>query len=226
MGKTSIIATAISETRGIMSDEEFGDALKLFTNGEYAPVPNTLQKYRTGQREPNYKDLQIIFSFGAKYNPLSLLTQNELSKLFGVTTKTKIAEIEEDRSSISSMRRANCLRIAREAVGLKQNEVATKLNIRNVNLCRYENGSRVPDIETLINLSKLYDVTIDQLISVKDSEDAKIVENDNLISTATNQIEDDIRLFVNIQRLSVGDKGLLKTMVKDMLKRENERHLI
>lgn len=82
MSKVSVIASAIAEIRGDMSDKEFAAALSSFTSSEYAPSPNTIQKYRTGQREPSYKDFQTILSFGTKHNQLSLQTQNELAEFF------------------------------------------------------------------------------------------------------------------------------------------------
>lgn len=82
MSKVSVIASAIAEIRRDMSDKEFAAALSSFTSGEYAPSPNTIQKYRTGQREPSYKDLQTILSFGTKHSQLSLQTLNELAEFF------------------------------------------------------------------------------------------------------------------------------------------------
>ena len=57
------------------------------------------------------------------------------------------------------------LRSIRIEKGLNQLKVATDLNISREALSYYENGKRSPSIETLILLSKYYDVSIDYLIN-------------------------------------------------------------
>jgi len=71
---------------------------------------------------------------------------------------------------MSSVKRGDRLRSAREAVGLRQNEAAGMLGMSNSNLSRYEKGGRLPDADILLKLAKLYHVTIDQLVSVDDHD--------------------------------------------------------
>jgi len=80
----SIIAAAITEIRGNMSDKEFSDALSAFTNGEYHPASNTIQKYRTGQREPSYSDLQRILEYGKAVDHISPATSARLANFFSI----------------------------------------------------------------------------------------------------------------------------------------------
>ena len=71
------------------------------------------------------------------------------------------------------------LKEARQKKNLSQNEVAEKLNISRQAVSRWETGKGSPDINTLPLLSKLYDISIDELlvhevsISEKHSQDLK-----------------------------------------------------
>lgn len=47
--------------------------------------------------------------------------------------------------------------------GLTQTEVAKKLGIAQVTYCNYENGNRNPDVCTLMKLSDVFNVSIDEL---------------------------------------------------------------
>ncbi|SHN77628.1 LexA family protein [Desulfitobacterium chlororespirans] len=78
----SVIAVAIGEIRGSMTDAEFADALKAFTDGKFSPSSNTIQKYRTGQREPSYENLQSILAYGTKTNRISPETAEKLMEFF------------------------------------------------------------------------------------------------------------------------------------------------
>ena len=64
------------------------------------------------------------------------------------------------------------LKKARENVGLSQAEVAEKLNISRQAISKWENGWTSPDIDNLVILSDLYDVSLDELI--KNDEKKKI----------------------------------------------------
>lgn len=52
----------------------------------------------------------------------------------------------------------------REVCGLTQLELSKILHISNSSISAYELGQRVPSIEILIELSKIFDVTIDYLV--------------------------------------------------------------
>jgi transcriptional regulator with XRE-family HTH domain len=58
------------------------------------------------------------------------------------------------------------LKRARNDYGLTQVEASRLLNISQVALSNYENGKREPDIETLVKMSLLFDVSADWLIGV------------------------------------------------------------
>lgn len=48
--------------------------------------------------------------------------------------------------------------------GIKQNNVAESIGIKNNTLSSYENGKRQPDLETLKKLASFYQVTVDYLL--------------------------------------------------------------
>lgn len=59
---------------------------------------------------------------------------------------------------------AKQLKFHREQVGLSQTRLAEKLNISRQSVSKWENGRGYPDIDNLILLSQLYDITIDDLL--------------------------------------------------------------
>lgn len=60
----------------------------------------------------------------------------------------------------------------REKVKLTQKEAAELLGVKNYQLANYETNRTEPNIQTLINMSSIYRVTIDELLNNK-------VENKN-----------------------------------------------
>ncbi len=60
----------------------------------------------------------------------------------------------------------------REKVKLTQKEAAELLGVKNYQLANYETNRTEPNIQTLINMSSIYKVTIDELLNNK-------VENKN-----------------------------------------------
>lgn len=65
----------------------------------------------------------------------------------------------------------NSQNISRNLIALrKQNnysrcEIADKLNVSVSTIARYEEGNRIPDIDMIINMCKLFDVKIDKLVN-------------------------------------------------------------
>jgi len=52
----------------------------------------------------------------------------------------------------------------REKYMLTQREVAQKLNVNRATISKWETGKFLPDTKNLINIAKLYNCTIDDLI--------------------------------------------------------------
>jgi len=62
------------------------------------------------------------------------------------------------------------LKILRKKFGYSQTFVASQLNLKYHTYNNYEVGSREPSFDTLINIAKLYNVSIDYLLELSDSE--------------------------------------------------------
>ncbi|HKL73170.1 MAG TPA: helix-turn-helix domain-containing protein [Candidatus Onthovivens sp.] len=59
----------------------------------------------------------------------------------------------------------------RKKSGLSQDELATKLNVSRQSISKWESGESSPNIDYLISLSKIYGVTLDDLINPEKSVD-------------------------------------------------------
>lgn len=56
----------------------------------------------------------------------------------------------------------------REKKSWSQNDLALKLNVSRQSISKWENGSASPDIDRLIEISDLFDITLDSLIRGND----------------------------------------------------------
>ena len=87
----------------------------------------------------------------------------------------------------------------RKRLKLTQVELAEKLNFSDKSISKWERGEGVPDVETLYNMSQLFGVTVDSLLSADKVEERKVVDK-----TKT-------RIFVTV--LSVGLVWLVCTIM-------------
>ncbi len=53
----------------------------------------------------------------------------------------------------------------RQRMGLTQQELAAKANVTHQAVSKWENGSSIPDLQTLLTLSRLFGVTLDELLT-------------------------------------------------------------
>lgn len=60
------------------------------------------------------------------------------------------------------------IRYLRENAGLKQKEMAEKFSISENAWSQYENNKRTPDLETIKNIAKFFNVSIDYLMNLTD----------------------------------------------------------
>ena len=91
------------------------------------------------------------------------------------------------------------LRDLRKEYGYSQKQVAEKLNISQQTYSDYENGKTEPATDTLIRISKLYNVSLDYLLGVVDELGSPIITPEERAAgvTATKKesitpIEDDM----------------------------------
>ena len=82
------------------------------------------------------------------------------------------------------------LKEARQKIGMTQDQIAEKIMVSRVTVSNWENGKSLPDIVSLISLSDLYGISLDELVkgdskmTEKVKKDAKDAEsNKRLILT-------------------------------------------
>ena len=73
------------------------------------------------------------------------------------------------------------LKKAREMKGMSQVDVYKKININNKTLSRYETGGSEPDIDNLIKLANLYEVSIDYLVGRTNNPKMTFSEQERII---------------------------------------------
>lgn len=76
------------------------------------------------------------------------------------------------------------IRTLRKSKGMSQEELAGKVNISRQAVSRWENGTALPDVDNIVQLSKLFGVTTDYLLmdSYESNEDSpKIKENNKIL---------------------------------------------
>lgn len=69
------------------------------------------------------------------------------------------------------------LKQERKKLNLSQEDLANKINISRQSISKWELGKGYPNIETLIELSELFDITVDELLKGDDFLKDKIVED-------------------------------------------------
>lgn len=75
------------------------------------------------------------------------------------------------------------LKRIREEKGMTQEYVANYLHLSRQAVSRWENGKGYPDIENLILLSKLYEISLDELTQNKTVERARHDEFDSILDS-------------------------------------------
>lgn len=71
----------------------------------------------------------------------------------------------------------NKLKIEREKRGWSQEELAQKLFVSRQSVSKWENGKNYPNIEVIIDLSNLFDITIDALLKNDEELQEKIIQD-------------------------------------------------
>jgi len=59
---------------------------------------------------------------------------------------------------------AQNLKTVRSTLGMRRAQLADRLHLDVTTIARYEEGTRIPDIDTLIQISRVLDVEINDLI--------------------------------------------------------------
>lgn len=103
---------------------------------------------------------------------------------------------------------AKQLKFHREQAGLSQATVAEELHISRQSISKWENGRGYPDIDNLVLLSELYEISIDDLLKENESLKKKIIENENEISAKRQTLK-----FIKETLHSEKDEGLILLIV-------------
>lgn len=69
------------------------------------------------------------------------------------------------------------LKQERKKLNLSQEDLANKINISRQSISKWELGKGYPNLETLIELSEIFDITVDELLKGDDFLKDKIVED-------------------------------------------------
>ncbi len=67
----------------------------------------------------------------------------------------------------------------RKKLNLTQDELASKLFVTRQNISKWENGSGIPSIDSILELSKIFNITIENLLCLDDVLD---IDKDNIFS--------------------------------------------
>ena len=127
----------------------------------FVSVP-TISKWESGKREP---DLILLGSIAKKLNlDVECLLKCEIKNF------TSDNELEFDIH-----RFANYLRHLRTLNNYSLVTLADKIDIRYQTISKWENGESVPNIDTFVKLSELYNVSLNELYFGK-KDDVKIVQ--------------------------------------------------
>ena len=79
------------------------------------------------------------------------------------------------------------LKAARKNSGMTQEEVAEKIHVSRVSVSNWETGKTLPDIASLIELSDLYNITLDELVK-GDPQMTEKVKNDVKVSQSKTRV--------------------------------------
>ena len=102
--------------------------------------------------------------------------------------------------------------------GLPQRELGERVNVTKVSICCYENGTRIPTLDTLTKLGKVLDVDVDYLLGY-DSPVKEKGKSKKVINMAKEEIEfiTEIRKLENIhQAIIENPKRIIELISKEL----------
>ena len=86
------------------------------------------------------------------------------------------------------------IKLERNKLGLSQSEFSKKMGVTQQTLSNWENGNRMPDIETIIELADLFGVSIDYLTGRTKMENRVDKQNDLLDDISNFSLENQTKL--------------------------------
>ena len=104
------------------------------------------------------------------------------------------------------------LKSLRESRSLTQNDLATYLHIARTTITAYENDTNQPDFDTLINISNIFNVSLDYLLGRTNQK-----YNSSLLDESTNLL---------LEKIDLLDENTKNTILKIILLNETNRNLL
>lgn len=89
------------------------------------------------------------------------------------------------------------LKELRKKAGMTQKELGSKINVTKVSICCYEKGSRIPSLDTLLDIAALFKVDLNYLIG----NDTYIVSDDN-VEYGTYMAKEEIDFMIELRKHS------------------------
>lgn len=110
------------------------------------------------------------------------------------------------------------LRILRFQHKLSQNDLANEFKISSATLSQYENGKRLPDLDTLIKFANFFNVSLDYLVCRTDY-DYKFDINEICESKLNKDITQilgykNIELIYKLQKLESNERTLIQNVLE------------
>lgn len=109
------------------------------------------------------------------------------------------------------------IRILRTRRGLTQGELAIYLNVSDKTVSKWESGKGLPEIETLLNLSDFFNITVDDLLRAKQKNDSHteflyIIDASGSMYGLTDDVIGGFNSFIKEQN-TLKDKAYLTTVL-------------
>lgn len=107
------------------------------------------------------------------------------------------------------------LRIAND---LTQRELGERVNVTKVSICCYENGTRVPTLETLIKIGEVLNVDVDYLLGYDNpvKPNGKKKRNTNMAIEEIEFIKGLREIDYLHQQIIENPKGMIEQMIKSI----------
>ncbi len=106
----------------------------------------------------------------------------------------------------------NRIKQLREEIGLTQQELADKINGAKSTIAMYENESRKPSMEVLINLSEIFNCSIDYLLGKSDIRNPQEVNIDDV----------DVAFATGVKGLNETNKMIIKNTLEALLAKQEK----
>lgn len=87
---------------------------------------------------------------------------------------------------------AERIKICRKQLGLSQEELANRLDMKRTNIANYEAGRIIPPGNIIVSMSEIFDVSTDYILGLSESQSDKVDAPDlKVIQRAKNKMSDE-----------------------------------